>query len=191
MYILILFGPPGAGKGTQALKIAQKFGWVHISTGDILRSEVNQGTSLGVQVKAVMEAGMLVSDDLLISMIESVFLKHIEAAGVVLDGFPRTLNQAAGLDDMLSRNDQKVNKVLSLMVDEEVLIKRLLKRAMEQGRNDDTEEVIRRRLVNYRQHTKPLIDYYRDRDLLTKVDGTGSIDNIFDSLCRNIDFRNS
>lgn len=186
MYILILFGPPGAGKGTQAVKIAEKYGWAHVSTGDILRAEVSQATPLGLQVKAVMESGKLVSDDLLISIMESVFVKHSGAGGVVLDGFPRTLNQAAGLEKMLKNLDLEVNKVLSLEVDEEELIKRLLKRAMEQGRNDDTEEVIRHRLVNYHQHTKPLIDYYRERKLLTDVHGTGSVDDIFNSLCRNI-----
>ena len=187
MYILILFGPPGAGKGTQAVKIAEKFGLDHISTGDILRAEVSQGTPLGLKVKAVMEAGKLVSDDLLISIMESVFIKHSGAHGVVLDGFPRTLAQASGLDEMLKRHDQKVNKVLSLEVDEEELIRRLLKRAMEQGRTDDTEDVIRHRLVNYHQHTKPLIDYYKERELLTEVHGAGSIDDIFEALCGYID----
>ena len=186
MYILILFGPPGAGKGTQAIKIAQKFNWVHISTGDILRAEVSRATPLGLEVKAIIESGKLVSDDLLISIMETVFLQHIDAKGVVLDGFPRTLTQAAGLDEMLKRHDKNVTRVLSLEVDEDELILRLLKRAMEQGRNDDTEEVIKHRLVNYHRHTKPLIDYYKERKLLTEVIGTGSIDNIFNSLCGHI-----
>jgi len=191
MYILILFGPPGAGKGTQAIKIAQKFSWIHISTGDILRAEVNKGTPLGRQIKTIMEAGKLVSDNLLISIMESVLLRHIGAEGVVLDGFPRTLTQATGLDDMLSRHGKKVNKVLSLKVDEKELTERLLKRAVEQGRTDDTEEVIRHRLVNYHQHTRPLIEYYKGRDLLTEVPGSGSVDDVFDSLCRYINLGNS
>lgn len=187
MYILILFGPPGAGKGTQAVRIARKFGWIHISSGDILRAEVSRGTPLGIQVKDLLEAGKLVSDELLISIVESVFLKHIEAAGIIFDGFPRTLNQASGLDDLLKRHNKKVNKVLTLEVDENELIQRLLKRAMEQGRNDDTESVIRQRLVIYHQHTKPLIDYYKERGLLSEIRGAGGIEDIFKTLCGYID----
>ena len=146
MFNLILFGPPGAGKGTQAIKISEKYGWIHVSTGDILRAEVNQGTPLGKKVKAVMEAGALVSDELLIEIMESVFRKNSTAGGFVLDGFPRTLNQAKELDKMLIKLGTKVSLVLSLDVDEEELVKRLLKRAQEQGRKDDTEEVIKNRL---------------------------------------------
>jgi adenylate kinase len=186
MFNLILFGPPGAGKGTQAIKIAEKYGWVHISTGDILRSEVSQGTALGLKVKAVMEAGILVSDELLIEIMESVFRKNNTAGGFVLDGFPRTLNQAKELDRMLVKLGTKVSLVLSLDVDEEELVKRLLKRAQEQGRKDDTEAVIKNRLVQYHQHTKPLIDYYKEKQLLKNVMGVGSIDNIFASLCKSI-----
>ena len=186
MFNLILFGPPGAGKGTQAIKIAEKYGWVHISTGDILRSEVSQGTALGLKVKAVMEAGILVSDELLIEIMESVFRKNNTAGGFVLDGFPRTLNQAKELDRMLVKLETKVSLVLSLDVDEEELVKRLLKRAQEQGRKDDTEAVIKNRLVQYHQHTKPLIDYYKEKQLLKNVMGVGSIDNIFASLCKSI-----
>ena len=186
MFNLILFGPPGAGKGTQAIKIAEKHGWVHISTGDILRAEVSQGTPLGIKVKGVMEVGILVSDELLIEIMESVFRKNNTAGGFVLDGFPRTLNQAKELDQMLVKLGTKVSLVLSLDVDEEELVKRLLKRAQEQGRKDDTEEVIKNRLVQYHQHTKPLIDYYKEKRLLKNVMGVGSIDNIFASLCKSI-----
>jgi adenylate kinase len=186
MFNLILFGPPGAGKGTQAIKIAEKYGWVHVSTGDILRSEVSQGTPLGLKVKAVMEAGILVSDELLIEIMESVFRKNDTAGGFVLDGFPRTLNQAKELDRMLVKLGTNVSLVLSLDVDEEELMKRLLKRAQEQGRKDDTEEVIKNRLVQYLQHTKPLMDYYHEKKLLKNIMGTGSIEDIFTSLCECI-----
>ncbi len=186
MFNLILFGPPGAGKGTQAIKISEKYGWIHVSTGDILRAEVNQGTPLGKKVKAVMEAGALVSDELLIEIMESVFRKNSTAGGFVLDGFPRTLNQAKELDKMLIKLGTKVSLVLSLDVDEEELVKRLLKRAQEQGRKDDTEEVIKNRLIQYHQHTKPLIEYYKGMDLLKNVTGVGSIDDIFSALCRSI-----
>ncbi len=183
MFNLILFGPPGAGKGTQAIKIAEKFGWKHISTGDILRAEVSQGTPLGLKVKAVMEAGHLVSDELLIEIMESVFVNNSKVSGFVLDGFPRTLNQAEELDIMLMKHNQKVSLVLALEVDEEELVKRLINRAREQGRKDDNEEVVKNRLVQYHQHTKPLIDYYEDKGLYKEVYGVGTIDEIFDQLC--------
>ncbi|MCX6267727.1 MAG: adenylate kinase [Bacteroidetes bacterium] len=183
MFNLILFGPPGAGKGTQAVKIAETFGWKHVSTGDILRAEVSQGTPLGLKVKSVMEAGHLVSDELLIEIMESVFLKNSTVKGFVLDGFPRTINQAEELDKMLLKHGQKVTQVLALEVDEDELVKRLLKRALEQGRKDDTEEVVKNRLVQYHHHTKPLTDYYIDKKLYQEVYGVGSIDDIFSQLC--------
>jgi len=186
MFNLILFGPPGAGKGTQAVKIAEKFGWKHVSTGDILRSEVAQGTPLGLKVKAVMEAGHLVSDELLIEIMESVFVKNSDVKGFVLDGFPRTLKQAGELDVMLSKLGQKVSLVLALEVDEHELIGRLLKRALDQGRKDDTEEVIKNRLVQYHNHTKPLIDYYKEQKLFCEVYGVGSIEEIFNTLSATI-----
>jgi len=183
MFNLILFGPPGAGKGTQAIRIAEKNKWIHVSTGDILRAEVTQGTPLGLKVKAVMEVGHLVSDELLIEIMESVFLKHADAKGFVLDGFPRTLNQAKELDKMLDKLGHPVSLVLALEVNEDELVKRLLKRAIEQGRKDDTEEVIKNRLVQYHSHTKPLIDYYKEKKLFKEVFGEGTIEDIFSKLC--------
>jgi adenylate kinase len=186
MFNLILFGPPGAGKGTQAVKIAEKYGWKHVSTGDILRAEVNQGTPLGIKVKSVMEAGHLVSDELLIAIMESVYKKHAEARGFVLDGFPRTINQAEELDRMLAKLGQSISLVLALEVNEEELANRLLKRAQEQGRTDDTVEVIKNRLVQYRAHTIPLIEYYKEKKLYKEVFGEGTIDDIFNLLCKTI-----
>jgi adenylate kinase len=186
MFNLILFGPPGAGKGTQAVKIAGKFQWVHVSTGDILRAEVKLKTHLGKQVQAVMDAGHLVSDALLIEIIASVFRRRAGASGFVLDGFPRTLNQATELDVMLAKFDQSVSLTLSLEVNEEELVRRLLIRASEQGRLDDTEEVIRQRLEQYHQHTKPLIEYYKKKGIFKEVYGIGGIDEIFDILCTEI-----
>ncbi len=186
MFNLILFGPPGAGKGTQAIKIAEKFGWKHVSTGDILRAEVSQGTPLGLKVKAVMEAGHLVSDELLIEIMESVFVRNNNVKGFVLDGFPRTLKQAQELDQMLKKLEQSVSLVLALEVNEDELVKRLLNRAQEQGRKDDTEEVIKNRLVQYHHYTKPLIDYYKEQQLFKEVYGVGTIDDIFKTLCTEI-----
>ncbi len=183
MFNLILFGPPGAGKGTQAVKIAEKFKWKHISTGDILRAEVRGGTPLGLKVKAVMNAGHLVSDELLIEIMESVFVKHKDAEGFVLDGFPRTLNQAEELGRMLQKIGQKVNLVLALEVNVEELAARLVRRAVEQGRKDDTEEVIKHRLVEYLHHTRPLVDYYKEKGTYLEVYGVGTIDDIFNQLC--------
>ena len=183
MFNLILFGPPGAGKGTQAIKIAEKFGWKHVSTGDILRAEVSLGTPLGLKVKAVMEAGHLVSDELLIEIMESVFVNNSTVKGFVLDGFPRTLKQAEELDQMLIKHGETVSLVLALEVNEEELVKRLLKRAQEQGRKDDTEEVIKNRLLQYHHHTKPLIDYYINKNLYKEVFGEGTIEQIFEQLC--------
>lgn len=190
MFNLILFGPPGAGKGTQAVKIAEKFGWKHVSTGDILRAEVSQGTPLGLKVRSVMEAGHLVSDDLLIEIMESVFVKNGSVPGFVLDGFPRTLNQAQELDRMLLKHGKSVNQVLALAVDEEELVKRLIKRSWEQGRTDDTEEVVKNRLVQYHQHTKPLIDYYLERGVYKEVHGVGTIDDIYNQLLTEINNSN-
>jgi len=189
MFNLIIFGPPGAGKGTQAIKIAEKFGWIHVSTGDILRAEVGQGTTLGLKVKAVIESGVLVSDGLLIEIMESVFRKNGNAGGFVLDGFPRTLKQAQELDLMLTKLGTNVSLVLSLEVDETELVNRLLKRAQDQGRKDDTEEVIKNRLVQYHRHTKPLVDYYKEKNLLKEVFGVGNIDDIFIELCSAIEKR--
>jgi adenylate kinase len=186
MFNLILFGPPGAGKGTQAVRIARKHNWVHISTGDILREEVSQGTPLGLKVKAVIDAGHLVSDDLLIEIMESVFIKHANANGFVLDGFPRTLNQAQELDKMLEKLDRSVSLVLALEVNEVELVKRMLKRAVEQGRMDDSEDAIKNRLVQYHAHTKPLVDYYKGKKLYKEVLGVGSVNDIFNLLCNAI-----
>lgn len=183
MFNLILFGPPGAGKGTQAVKIAETFGWKHISTGDILRAEVSQGTALGLKVQSVMQAGHLVTDELLVAIMESVFINHRTAQGFVLDGFPRTLNQAQELDRMLLKHGQKVTLVLALEVDEKELVKRLLKRSQDQGRNDDTEDVVKNRLVQYHNHTKPLKEYYIDKKIFQEVYGVGTIADIFDQLC--------
>lgn len=183
MFNLILFGPPGAGKGTQAGKLAGKFGWKHISTGDILREEIKRGTALGLEVKSAMDCGQLVPDELLIEIMESVFLTDNLTKGYVLDGFPRTIHQAEELDKMLNKYGQKVSQVISLEVNEEELVHRLLKRALEQGRKDDTEEVIKNRLLQYHQHTKPLIEYYKAKRVFNEVHGLGTIDDIFKSIC--------
>jgi len=189
MLNLIFFGPPGVGKGTQAVKVAKHYNLVHVSTGDILRAEIKLETELGLRVRDVIASGELVSDELLIQILESTCEKHKEADGFIFDGFPRTLRQAEALDEMMTHANLKVTMVVSLVVPENEVLRRLVNRAIEQGRTDDTEEVIKNRLTVYHRHTKPLIDYYKKRDLYIEVPGEGTIEHVFKSLCRVIDHR--
>ena len=187
MINLILFGPPGAGKGTQAAKLAEAYDLMHISTGDILRKEIAEQTALGLKVKSIIDRGELVSDEILIEILHSVITKHKEVKGFIFDGFPRTIPQADALDRMLSGDGQMIAAVISLEVREEELIRRLLNRAIELGRSDDTEEVIRKRQEVYATQTKPLLDYYRKTGLLREVYGIGTIAQIFAKLCAVVD----
>jgi adenylate kinase len=186
MLNLILFGPPGAGKGTQAKKIAEEFKLMHVSTGDILRAEIAAETPLGLQVKAIMGRGELVSDEILIEILRSVIEKSKGVKGFIFDGFPRTIPQAEALDKMLTQEWQNISAVISLEVGEEELVRRLLNRAHELGRADDTEAVIRNRLMVYDKHTSPLLDFYKVKGLLKEIQGTGGVDAIFGDLCRVI-----
>jgi adenylate kinase len=187
MLNLVLFGPPGAGKGTQALKLSQKYRLMHISTGDILRKEITESTPLGLKVKSIMDRGDLVSDDVLIEILQSVIDKHTEVRGFIFDGFPRTIPQAEALKEMLSQRGETIAGVISLGVDNEELTRRLLNRAIELGRSDDTEEVIRKRLEIYDSQTKPILEYYRNSGNLTEVYGIGPVEVIFENLCKLID----
>jgi len=172
---LVFLGPPGAGKGTQAVKIAQKYGIPHISTGDILRDAVKEGTELGKLAKSYMDKGELVPDDVIIGIIrERLSEKDVMERGFILDGFPRTIAQAKALDELLSELKMPLDAVIFLNVDDEEIIKRLLSR----GRADDTEEVIRNRIKVYRHQTEPLIKYYREKGLLREILGVGDIDEI-------------
>lgn len=182
MFNFILFGPPGSGKGTQSVKIAEKFNLVHISTGDIFRREIKNQTALGVQVQSIIEKGELVPDELLIDILRSAIQQAGKPAGFVFDGFPRTIPQAEDLDHLLRETGHMVNLVLALDVDEEEIVARLLKRAREEGRKDDTEEVIRNRMKVYHAQTHPLMDYYRKQGKFTSLRGVGSIEDIFRSI---------
>lgn len=175
---LILFGPPGAGKGTQAEAISETFSLPHIATGDIFRENVKNGTDLGRQAKEYMDQGELVPDDVVIAMVEERISRDDAAAGFLLDGFPRTVSQAEALDKALSASGTSVDAVLRLLVDDEELTARMLKRAEEQGRSDDTREVVETRLRVYRDETEPLVDRYRQQGVLHEIDGTGSIDAV-------------
>lgn len=183
MFNLILFGPPGSGKGTQSEKIVEKFGLVHLSTGNLLRQEIADKTPLGLQAKNFMDKGQLVPDEVVIGMIDSCLEKHSEAKGFLFDGFPRTVAQAEALDKLLTLKKTGICKVLALEVDEEELTRRLVKRGETSGRSDDTnEEVIRRRFAVYRSETEPVADYYKEQGKFVAIKGIGTVDEIFEAI---------
>jgi adenylate kinase len=175
---LILMGPPGAGKGTQAKVIAERLGIPAISTGDIFRANVSQQTPLGVEAKRYMDAGDYVPDEVTNAMVRSRIAEPDAAPGFLLDGYPRTVAQVEELDSMLADAHQSIDAVVVLTVDQDEVVQRLLKRAEIEGRADDTEEVIRRRQEIYTEQTAPLIEVYAGRDLLVEVDGMGSVDEV-------------
>lgn len=175
---IVFLGPPGSGKGTQASLLKERLGVPHISTGELLRAAVAAQTPLGLKAKAAMDAGELVSDDLVLGLIEERMAADDTAKGYILDGYPRNLAQAEALDKVLAPLDRPVQKALALMVDEEQIVQRLAKRADEEGRSDDSEDVVRHRLSVYREQTAPVADHYRSKGLLTEIDGIGSIEAI-------------
>jgi len=175
---LILMGPPGAGKGTQARVVAEHFGIPAISTGDIFRANVSQGTPLGVEAKKYMDAGEYVPDEVTNLMVRNRIDEPDAAPGFLLDGYPRTLAQVTELDGMIGFTGHKLDAVVVLSVDADELVQRLLQRAAVEGRADDTEDVIRRRQEVYAEQTAPLIEVYRDRGILIEVDGLGEVDEV-------------
>lgn len=192
MLNIVLFGPPGAGKGTQSENLISKYGLVHLSTGDILRSEIARGTELGKKAKEIMDRGELVGDDIVIGMIESKLDENPNAKGFIFDGFPRTTAQAVALDDLLQKKGTGISGMLALEVENEELIKRLLLRGKDSGRPDDRDEnVIRRRIKEYNDKTLPLKNYYSDQGKFHSINGIGTIDEIFKSLVDRIVFLNA
>ena len=175
---LILMGPPGAGKGTQAKEVAATHGIPAISTGDIFRSNVKDGTDLGKQAQEYMDAGKYVPDEITNSMVADRLAEQDAHNGFLLDGYPRTAAQVEELDGMLKQQDASLDAAVVLEVDEDELVNRLLERAKSEGRSDDSEEVIRERMKVYRDETAPLIDIYEQRGLLKRVDGMGSVDEV-------------
>lgn len=182
MLNIVLFGPPGSGKGTQSEKIIEKYGLKHISTGDLLREEVAAQTELGKQAKAIMDSGELVSDEIVIGMIRNKLEEHKEGAGFIFDGFPRTVEQARELRKALTDYDERVSVMISLEVPREELVKRLLKRGEETGRSDDNLETINNRIDVYNRQTIPVTYYYQKMRKHAAVNGMGSIDEIFDRI---------
>jgi len=181
---IILLGPPGAGKGTQAKKLEDKYGLKQLSTGDMLRAEIAAGTDLGVQAKQIIDRGDLVSDDIIIGMISSRTEQDDCQNGVIFDGFPRTVAQAEALENMLSDKGQRIDAVIELQVDEEALVGRLenriaeMKAAGQEVRSDDNAETLRHRLATFREQTAPIIPFFADKDMLRTVDGMQAIDAV-------------
>jgi adenylate kinase len=181
--IVVLFGPPGSGKGTQAHRVAQRLGVPHVATGDMLRAEVARGSALGREAEPIMSSGKLVSDDLMVRIIESRLGEPDAAAGALLDGFPRTVAQAQALDQMLHRRGWRVDAVLALHVDDDELRRRVLHRAEVEGRADDTAQAFDERLRTYRTRTAPVLDYYRGAGTrIADVDGVGDIDDVTERI---------
>lgn len=188
MFNLILFGPPGSGKGTQSEKIIAKYNLLHLSTGDLLRAQISAGTPLGLEAKSIMEKGQLVPDNVVIGMINDVMAYNKDAQGFLFDGFPRTVAQAEALDQLLKENGEKVNLMISLKVDEEELVKRLLNRGLTSGRPDDrNEEVVRDRIKEYNNKTTAVADYYKQFGKVDEIVGIGSIEEIFDNIGKSIE----
>jgi adenylate kinase len=175
---LILLGPPGAGKGTQGAMLGDRMGLTKIATGDLLRAAVKTETDLGIQAKSYMDQGLLVPDDIVLGLIEEVLASPGAQRGIIMDGFPRTVGQAEAVGQSLIERGSKVDCVLSITVPRDELIKRMLGRAEEQGRSDDTQEAIERRLVVYEEETAPLIAHYEEKGILAEVDGVGTVEEI-------------
>lgn len=183
MLNIVLFGPPGAGKGTQSENLIRQYGLVHLSTGDIFRSNIKGETDLGKLAKGFMDKGELVPDSLTISMLESEVRKHPAARGFIFDGFPRTANQAEALEQFLNDNGTAITCMLSLEVNEEELIKRLLNRAKTSGRADDADEnIIRNRIAVYNRETAPVAEFYKKQEKYKGINGTGSVEDISNRL---------
>ena len=188
MLNLVLFGPPGAGKGTQSHKLIEKYGLIHLSTGDLLRSEIAQGTVLGLEAKKLMDQGILVPDEVVIGMISSKLDANKNAKGFIFDGFPRTVAQAEALDRLLESKKSPISGMIALVVDDAELEYRLLLRGKESGRPDDANpEVIRKRIKEYNDKTAPVAGFYKSQNKFTSVDGTGSVEEVFDAICKILD----
>lgn len=187
MLNIVIFGAPGSGKGTQSDKIAERYGLQHVSTGEILREEIASSTDLGKLADSYMSKGELVPDCVVIEMLEELIARNKGAKGFIFDGFPRTVPQGEALNQLLQRHDETVTIVVSLEVEDEELVDRLLKRGAISGRTDDNRKTIESRLRVYYRQTAPLKDFYRSKDLLKEITGIGSVESIFESIMKEID----
>jgi adenylate kinase len=192
MFNIILFGPPGSGKGTQSEKLIERYKFKHLSTGDLLRKEIADQTPLGIEAKNFMDKGQLVPDEVVIGMISSALDANPTVPGFLFDGFPRTVAQAEALDKLLSLKKMTVNLFLALQVSEEELVRRLLNRGLSSGRSDDTDEkIIRARIMEYETKTAAVASYYKQFNKVEMVAGEGKIEEIFAELCKKIDSKKS
>lgn len=188
MLNLILFGPPGAGKGTQSNLLIEKYGLTHLSTGDVFRYNIKNETELGTLAKSYMDKGELVPDEVTVNMVKDFLVRHTDSKGFIFDGFPRTLEQGQALDQMLTESGTSVTAMICLEVKEDELVKRLLERGKTSGRVDDqNEETIRNRFKEYTDKTAPLASFYSDQNKFSSVHGMGSVEEIFERLCSAIE----
>ena len=187
MLNIVIFGAPGSGKGTQSERIVEKYGINHISTGDVLRAEIKNGTELGKTAKGYIDQGQLIPDELMIDILASVFDSFKDSKGVIFDGFPRTSAQAEALKKMLAERGQDVSVMVDLDVPEEELMVRLIKRGKDSGRADDNEETIKKRLHVYHSQTAPLIDWYKNEKKYQHINGLGTMEGIFAEICEAVD----
>ena len=187
MLNIVIFGAPGSGKGPQSERIVEKYGINHISTGDVLRAEIKNGTELGKTAKGYIDQGQLIPDELMIDILASVFDSFKDSKGVIFDGFPRTIAQAEALKKMLAERGQDVSVMVDLEVPEDELMVRLIKRGKDSGRADDNEETIKKRLHVYHSQTAPLIDWYKNERKYQHINGLGTMEGIFAEICEAID----
>ena len=187
MLNIVIFGAPGSGKGTQSERIVEKYGINHISTGDVLRAEIKNGTELGKTAKGYIDQGQLIPDELMIDILASVFDSFKDSKGVIFDGFPRTIAQAEALKKMLAERGQDVSVMLDLEVPEDELMVRLIKRGKDSGRADDNEETIKKRLHVYHSQTSPLIDWYKNEKKYQHIHGLGTMEGIFEDISKVIE----
>lgn len=187
MLNIVIFGAPGSGKGTQSEKIVEKYQLNHISTGDVLRAEIKNGTELGKTAKSYIDQGQLIPDELMVNILASVFDSFGDSKGVIFDGFPRTIPQAEALKRMLQERNQGVSVMLDLEVPEDELMDRLIKRGQISGRADDNEETIKKRLAVYHEQTAPLKDFYKKEGIYRHINGLGELERIFADICAAIE----
>ncbi len=187
MLNIVIFGPPGSGKGTQSARIAKKYDLMHLSTGDMLREEMEKETSLGQKVSEFIDQGLLVPDEIVLKMLYGYMAEHMDSPGFIFDGFPRTIVQAEALDQLLDKHGIPINVVLSVEVEEKELFKRIMGRAEDSGRSDDSVEIAKQRLEVYKRQSLPLIDFYRKQGKIVAINGMEPVDEVFDNISQAIE----